>query len=38
LELASFIFTRTPYDPHADVPGGLDPKGWHAPDEPEPAT
>jgi CubicO group peptidase (beta-lactamase class C family) len=31
LDLASFIFTRTPYDPQADVPGGIDPRGWHAP-------
>ncbi|MEO6605619.1 MAG: serine hydrolase domain-containing protein [Aeromicrobium sp.] len=29
LVLASFIFTRTPYDPAADVPGGVDPVGWH---------
>ncbi len=28
LDLGSFIFTRTPYDPHADVPGGVDPAGW----------
>ncbi len=30
LDLASFAFTRTPYDPSpdADVPGGLDPTGW----------
>ena len=27
LELASFVFTRTPYEPGADVPGGLD-GGW----------
>ncbi len=33
LNLASFVFTRTPYDPRADVPGGLDPQGWHVPDE-----
>jgi CubicO group peptidase (beta-lactamase class C family) len=33
LDLASFVFTRTPYDPRADVPGGLDPQGWHAPGE-----
>lgn len=31
LDLASFIFTRAPYDPQADVPGGIDPQGWHAP-------
>jgi hypothetical protein len=29
LDLATFIFTRTPYDPKAPVPGGLDPRGWH---------
>ena len=38
LEVASFIFTRTPYDPQADVPGGIDPQGWNAPDGPESAT
>ncbi len=27
LELASFVFTRTPYDPTGDVPGGVD-GGW----------
>jgi CubicO group peptidase (beta-lactamase class C family) len=31
LDLASFAFTRTPYDPQAPVPGGVDPAGWHAP-------
>ncbi len=31
LDIASFIFTRSPYDPRADVPGGVDPRGWHAP-------
>ena len=29
LDLASFRFTREPYSPEADVPGGVDPKGWH---------
>jgi CubicO group peptidase (beta-lactamase class C family) len=29
LDLGSFRFTRTPYDPSADVPGGVDPDGWH---------
>ncbi|MGL4174515.1 MAG: serine hydrolase domain-containing protein [Dermatophilaceae bacterium] len=29
LDLASFRFTRTPYDPAGDVPGGVDPSGWH---------
>jgi len=28
LDLASFRFTRTPYDPGADVPGGVDERGW----------
>ncbi len=28
LDLASFRFTRTPYDPQADVPGGVDERGW----------
>ncbi|WP_026360717.1 serine hydrolase domain-containing protein [Amycolatopsis nigrescens] len=28
LDLATFIFTRTPYDPSAPVPGGVDPDGW----------
>lgn len=28
LDLASFVLTRTPYDPMADVPGGVDPDGW----------
>lgn len=28
LDLATFIFTRTPYDPAAPIPGGVDPKGW----------
>jgi CubicO group peptidase (beta-lactamase class C family) len=30
LDLASLIFTRTPYDPQAPVPGGVDPDGWRA--------
>jgi CubicO group peptidase (beta-lactamase class C family) len=29
LVLASFVFTRTPYDAAAEVPGGVDPAGWH---------
>ncbi|MEP7191623.1 MAG: serine hydrolase domain-containing protein [Actinomycetota bacterium] len=29
LDVGSFRFTRTPYDPSADVPGGVDPQGWH---------
>ena len=28
LDLASFVLTRTPYDPDAAVPGGVDPDGW----------
>lgn len=28
LDLATFIFTRTPYDPAAPIPGGLDEQGW----------
>ena len=30
LNIGSFIYTRTPYDPAAPVPGGVDPDGWHA--------
>ncbi|MEO9152943.1 MAG: serine hydrolase domain-containing protein, partial [Lapillicoccus sp.] len=29
LDLASFRFTRLPYDPERDVPGGVDDAGWH---------
>ncbi|WP_293783226.1 serine hydrolase [uncultured Aeromicrobium sp.] len=29
LDLASFIFTRQPYDPAHCYPGGLDPAGWY---------
>jgi CubicO group peptidase (beta-lactamase class C family) len=28
LDLATFVFTRTPYDPEAPVPGGVEEKGW----------
>ncbi|WP_411103656.1 serine hydrolase domain-containing protein [Streptomyces sp. cmx-4-9] len=28
LDLASFVFTREPYDDRAPVPGGVDPQGW----------
>jgi CubicO group peptidase (beta-lactamase class C family) len=31
LDLGSFVFTRTPYDPEAPVPGGVDEVGWTAP-------
>jgi CubicO group peptidase (beta-lactamase class C family) len=30
LDIASFVFTRKPYDRAADIPGGVDEKGWHA--------
>lgn len=30
LDLGTFIFTRTPYDPAAPVPGGVDEAGWTA--------
>lgn len=29
LVLASFVFTRTPYETDADIPGGLHPDSWH---------
>ena len=29
LVVATFVFTRTPYDPAAPVPGGVDERGWH---------
>ena len=29
LDLGSFRFSRIPYDPAADIPGGTDPAGWH---------
>jgi CubicO group peptidase (beta-lactamase class C family) len=28
LDLATFVLTRTPYDPDAPVPGGVDERGW----------
>lgn len=31
LDLGSFVLTRTPYDPAAPVPGGVDPAGWTSP-------
>lgn len=31
LDLASFVFTRSPYDPAEVLPGGRDERGWHAP-------
>jgi len=30
LDIGSFIYTRTPYDPAAPVPGGVDAAGWQA--------
>jgi len=30
LDLATFVLTRTPYDPDAPVPGGVDERGWTA--------
>jgi CubicO group peptidase (beta-lactamase class C family) len=30
LDLGSFVFSRTPYDPAAPIPGGVDGKGWRA--------
>lgn len=29
LDVGSFRFTRTPYDPASDIPGGIDGAGWH---------
>jgi hypothetical protein len=31
LNLGTFVFTRTPYDPDAPVPGGVDERGWISP-------
>jgi CubicO group peptidase (beta-lactamase class C family) len=28
LDLGTFVFTRSPYDPEAPVPGGVDERGW----------
>lgn len=30
LDVGTFVFTRTPYDPDAPVPGGVDEAGWRA--------
>jgi CubicO group peptidase (beta-lactamase class C family) len=30
LDLATFIFTREPYEVTAEIPGGVDPEGWRA--------
>lgn len=32
LDVNTFVLTRTPYDPAADVPGGVDPAGWRGTD------
>jgi hypothetical protein len=29
LDLGSFRFSRTPYDPAADIPGDVHPDRWH---------
>lgn len=29
IEVATFVLSRTPYDPEVRHPGGLDPRGWH---------
>ncbi len=31
LDIGSFIYTRTPYDPAAPIPGGVDQAAWHVP-------
>jgi len=31
LDVGTFHFTRTPYDPESPVPGGVDPAGWQVP-------
>jgi CubicO group peptidase (beta-lactamase class C family) len=28
LVIASFVFTRQPYSPSTEIPGGIDPRGW----------
>jgi hypothetical protein len=28
LDVGSFVFSRTPYDPAAPQPGGVHPDGW----------
>ncbi len=29
LDIATFVFTRSPYDPAAPIQGGVDDQGWH---------
>ena len=31
LDLATFVFTRLPYDPSAPIPGGVSPNPWTTP-------
>ena len=31
LDIGSFIYSRTPYDPAAPIPGGVEPGSWRAP-------
>ena len=38
LDIGSFIYTRTPYDPAAPVPGGVDAAGWQAAGPTDPMT
>ena len=35
LDVATFVFTREPYDPAAAIPGGVDEDGWHSPGQAE---
>lgn len=35
LDLASYVLTRVPYDPSAQIPGGVDDAGWRASQERE---
>ena len=31
LDVATFVYTRQPYEVGAAIPGGVDPMGWRAP-------
>ena len=35
LDVATFVFTREPYEPAAAIPGGVDEAGWHTPGQAE---